>query len=313
MSLAVQTRSRAGSRVVVRPEPPERIVFHSPALVLGEFRCPLSYRAFSSAGRIVNFVLGFPRRAVWIEREDRPRFVADPSLATLYNPGQPYERHPISEEGDESDWLGLSEETAREIVGHFSPVHADSATPFWFHRAVVTRQLFLAQRALFRLANGREATGMELEERAIGIATAVIASAYERRTGSTGGGHRTRELVEGARETIMSTLFQDVGVAEVARRIGVSPFHLCRIFRAATGTSLHAHRRDMRLRVALGLLAAHRGKLSALAMDVGFNSHSHFTAAFRQAFGHAPSSAFRQFSNGTSDTRMKRKSQAASS
>jgi AraC-like DNA-binding protein len=291
MPTTTQPRSRTGSAVVVRPEPPERIVFHSTALVLGEFRCPVSYRAFRSAGRIVNFVLGFPHRAVWIERDDRPRFVADPSLATLYNPGQPYERHPISDEGDESDWLGLSEEIARGIVRHFSPAHADSAAPFWFHRAVVTHRLFLAQRALFRLANTPEVDRLEVEEGAIRIATAVIASAYERGRARPHTGRRTRELVEDARETIMSTLFQNVGVSEVASRIGVSPFHLCRTFRAATGMSLHAYRKDMRLRVALGLLATHRGKLSALAMDVGFNSHSHFTAAFRRAFGQSPSTA----------------------
>jgi AraC-like DNA-binding protein len=289
MSTIAQTRARSGSAVVVRPEPPERIVFHSPALVLGEFRCPVSYRSFSSAGRIVNFVFGFPRRAVWIEREDEPRFVADPSLATLYNPGQPYERHPISDEGDESDWLGLSEEIARDIVRHFNPAHADSDRPFWFHRAVVDRQLFLAQRALFRLANAADADRLEVEERGIRIATAAIACAYQLGTVRARAGRRTREIVENAREAIMSTLFEDVGVSEVARRIGVSPFHLCRIFRAAIGTSLHAYRTEMRLRVALGLLATHRGRLSALAMHVGFSSHSHFTAAFRRAFGCTPS------------------------
>jgi AraC family transcriptional regulator len=33
--------------------------------------------------------------------------------------------------------------------------------------------------------------------------------------------------------------------------------------------------------------------LSALALEVGFSSHSHFSAAFRQVYGESPS-AFRQ-------------------
>jgi AraC family transcriptional regulator len=291
MSPAIETWPRSRSAVVVRPEPPERIVFHSRAVVLGEFRCPVSYRAFNSAGRILNFVIGFPRRAVWIEHQDSPRFVADPSLATLYNPGQPYARHPISEEGDESEWLGLSEDSARDVVRHFSPADADGITPFRFHSAVATQGIFLAQRALFRLAAEPGADRLQLEEQAIRIATAVFASAYRRGRVRAAPGERTRDLGEAAKETIMSTLFENVGVSELARRLGVSPFHLCRAFRAATGTTLHAFRMDMRLRVALGLLGAHRARLSALALRLGFNSHAHFTAAFRRAFGQPPSTA----------------------
>ena len=29
--------------------------------------------------------------------------------------------------------------------------------------------------------------------------------------------------------------------------------------------------------------------MSALALDLGFSSHSHFTAAFKQAYGRSPS------------------------
>jgi AraC-like DNA-binding protein len=48
----------------------------------------------------------------------------------------------------------------------------------------------------------------------------------------------------------------------------------------------------LRLARALDLLARH-DDLTTLSLDLGFSSHSHFSAAFRQAYGRSPSE-FRQ-------------------
>jgi AraC-like DNA-binding protein len=70
-----------------------------------------------------------------------------------------------------------------------------------------------------------------------------------------------------------------------------SAFHLGRIFRAHTGFPLHAYRTQLRLRLALDRLAERPSDLAALALDLGFNSHSHFTDTFRAAFFITPSDA----------------------
>jgi AraC family transcriptional regulator len=75
----------------------------------------------------------------------------------------------------------------------------------------------------------------------------------------------------------------------VARRAGSSVFHLCRTFRRHTGSTLHGYRNQMRLRTALEQVAAPASDLTDLALDLGYSSHSHFTSAFRKAFGMAPS------------------------
>ncbi|HEX6941577.1 MAG TPA: hypothetical protein VF128_01550, partial [Gemmatimonadaceae bacterium] len=100
-------------RDTIVPEPCDRVVFATGDVVAGEFRCPTSYRAFATAGRINHYVVAFPRTSVWIERETLPPFVADPGFATIYNPHQPYQRRPISPDGDLSDWLGVSERLTR--------------------------------------------------------------------------------------------------------------------------------------------------------------------------------------------------------
>lgn len=57
----------------------------------------------------------------------------------------------------------------------------------------------------------------------------------------------------------------------------------------------------MRLARALDLLAGY-DDLSALAQDLGFSSHSHFAAAFQQAYRRTPSE-FRQHVLGQRGTR----------
>jgi AraC-like DNA-binding protein len=48
----------------------------------------------------------------------------------------------------------------------------------------------------------------------------------------------------------------------------------------------------VQLRLARALIEVpHADDLTALALDLGFSSHSHFTAAFRRAFGQSPSTA----------------------
>jgi AraC-like DNA-binding protein len=52
---------------------------------------------------------------------------------------------------------------------------------------------------------------------------------------------------------------------------------------------LPVYRYHLRLRLARALdLLSQYDDLTRLSMDLGFSSHSHFTAAFRQAYGRTP-------------------------
>ncbi len=62
------------------------------------------------------------------------------------------------------------------------------------------------------------------------------------------------------------------------------------------GVSLHRYLMQLRLARALVELP-HAEDLAALALALGFSSHSHFSAAFRRAFGCTPSQ-FRQTARG---------------
>jgi AraC-like DNA-binding protein len=262
-------------------------------VVAGEFRCPTSYPHFAEAGKIHYYVIAFPRSSVWIERGGVGRFVADPRCATLYNPGQPYLRHPISFEGDIADWIGVSERVARELVRPLDPAHADAPEPFRYASASVGSALYLAQRRVFAKLSHAGTDVLDVEEQMLSIVNAVLQSAYRVASpamAATRGALSRRDVVERAKAVMMERLFENLGVAALASAVGASPFHLCRVFREETGTTIGDYRRDVRLRVVLGLTPKYRGNLAALAIDAGFYSHSHLSTAFRHAFGLAPSS-----------------------
>lgn len=82
---------------------------------------------------------------------------------------------------------------------------------------------------------------------------------------------------------------QPLTLADIARAAQCSPFHLARLFRTELGTSLRRYQEGLRFAAAIERLACGESDLLRLALDLGFTSHSHFTANFRRALGVTPS------------------------
>lgn len=101
-----------------------------------------------------------------------------------------------------------------------------------------------------------------------------------------------------AEEAIVGHADENLDVATLAREVGCSPFHLCRLFRAATGQSLRQFRLQQRLGAAVGRLGDGEEDLAAMACDLGFSSHSHMTDAFRRTLGLAPAQLREQLRRG---------------
>lgn len=78
------------------------------------------------------------------------------------------------------------------------------------------------------------------------------------------------------------------GLDEWACAAGVSRRTFTRMFRDETGMSFAAWRQHVRLIEAASRLSR-RQHVTTVALDVGYNSPSAFTAAFRKAFGVSPS------------------------
>ncbi|MPY87470.1 MAG: helix-turn-helix domain-containing protein [Luteitalea sp.] len=110
------------------------------------------------------------------------------------------------------------------------------------------------------------------------------------------GAATTARLIRRTKQFLEAELADPIRLRDVGRAVGASPAYLTHLFRRVEGTSLHQYLTQLRLARALVELP-HADDLTTLAIDIGFSSHSHFTAAFRRAFGVTPSE-FRQTSRG---------------
>lgn len=87
---------------------------------------------------------------------------------------------------------------------------------------------------------------------------------------------------------IESNLSKDITLDDVADACGVSRFHMCRGFVAATGYSVIEYLRGRRLTEAARQLVAGAPSILDVAFDAGYGSHEAFTRAFRECFGRTP-------------------------
>jgi AraC family transcriptional regulator len=107
------------------------------------------------------------------------------------------------------------------------------------------------------------------------------------------------DRAEAAKAYLASRLGEQILLNDVAAAVHMSPFHFARIFQQHTGVPIHRYLTRLRLRTSLERLVDGTNDLTALALDVGFSSHSHFSDAFRREFGRTPSEVRRDASSGT--------------
>ncbi|MCU0888776.1 MAG: AraC family transcriptional regulator [Rubritepida sp.] len=92
---------------------------------------------------------------------------------------------------------------------------------------------------------------------------------------------------------VEARLAQPLTLDEMAGAAGLSRYHFCRAFRAATGRTPHAFLLDRRLERAKALLRGPRIPVAEVARQSGFASPSRFGEVFRRETGATPS-AWRQ-------------------
>ncbi len=269
--------------------------FTSGVVSIGRFRCDVRHPSFGNTGPIRDAVVVFPRTSVWIRHEGGRPFVADPNVVTIYNRGQRYERRPISPTGDHCDWFAVSDAAAREIIAGIAPERAEAPErPFAFERASAPAALYARQRALLRRTLAGHASALEVEEESLAIVDAVLRLAHAARPAgsSATASPRRRDLAEATRAELARTALENRSVAELARTLGASPFHLCRVFREQTGQTMHRYRVGLRVRAAIERLEAPvrgaRASLSTVAHAAGFASHAHFVRICHRELGLTP-------------------------
>lgn len=87
---------------------------------------------------------------------------------------------------------------------------------------------------------------------------------------------------------IVENLAQDLSLEDLAAAADMSPSHLCRRFKQATGSTPYRYVLNARIEKAKELLAKGHVPISDAALSVGFSSQSHFSDTFRRFTGKSP-------------------------
>jgi AraC family transcriptional regulator len=270
---------------------PDRVVFSSALVAIGAFRCPTTHPQFTNSGPTGNHCFVFPRRSVWIQHEGHRPFVADPTTVTMYNPTQRYSRRPLSGDGDRSDWFGVAPTLLREVLTSFDASSADQPERlFRFSRGPCDPETYRMQRLVLQhLRRDTAVDTLLVEETVVTLLARTLANAYAavrpiRRSAAAHG-----RLAERTRAFMSAHFATPCSLTAMAHAVGCSEYHLCRVFRDQTGLTLHGYRHQLRLRRALEDVCESSRDLLDLALELGYTSHSHFTAMFHREFGVTPS------------------------
>lgn len=281
----------------------DTILFESPSVRIGRFLCPARHPRFHDTGPTEGFLFVFPRTAVRIVHPGRPPIDADPNVVTLYNRGQRYRREKLSEEGDLCEFFSVDPAWILEAVHPYDPATADAPDrPFRRTHGPSDARSYLFQRLLVtRLLDGAPAADpLAVEESVARLLRRVVAGVYAAnpvpRAARPGTGRAHADLVDRARRALSQRFREPLGLETLARAVGASPFHLCRVFHRRTGTTLHAYRDQLRLRAALHAVAERGDDLGRVGLDLGYATPSHFSHAFRAAFGLTPTDLRRRAS-----------------
>jgi AraC-like DNA-binding protein len=227
--------------------------------------------------------LVFPYRGVYVRHVGRNDSVAESNQVLFFNQGEEYRiSHPV-EGGDACLSIGVADQWLDELAPR-QHMRDRAGLAFRHQRLRIdARAQALVAQLRYNLA-GNVAEPLEAET----LTLTLVRRALGKRTSHAAGASAGRQkLVDRAKLLLSSDPMRRWTLSEIGAAVGVSPVYLTQVFRLVEGMPLYRYQMRLRLAVALDMLGSY-DDLTRLSLDLGFSSHSHFTAAFRQAYGRTP-------------------------
>ena len=252
-------------------------------VTVGEFVCPPADGRWACENDIGDgFHVVFPWTPVHIARQAMPELVATPNHAVLYPPRLRFHRRHLTSEGDHCLFVVLGAGMCERLGLRPGPAGDPALTP----------TVWLAQRLLAAYLSwpGSDAAVAERLARDL-----VVTTLRPSPTAVSGAGG---SAVEQTKELMACSPGRLLSLERIAREAHYSRFHLLRAFHARTGYTMHQYHLHLRLRRSLGPLLAGE-PVADIALELGFQGHSHFTSRFRRAFGETPSAVRAAAADGT--------------
>lgn len=281
------------------PPHTRQLLYQAMGISFIDFRCRAQVEPEGPEEPNETHSIVFVRRGVFQRTQHREMLTADPNHVLFFNALHPYRySHPLPG-GDACTILAVTTDTALNLVARQSPWDAEEpGTPFHVSYALSSPRIAHIHYELLAMVRRRspelaiQDTMLELAEQALHSAYVTYGNHRRHRHGSltiTGALRRHRDLTEAAKLAINKRLEDLPSLQDLARNLGCSPFHLSRVFHKTAGMSLRRYVNRLRSSVAADRIAVGAPDLTALALDLGFADHSHFTNVFRREWGACPS------------------------
>jgi AraC-like DNA-binding protein len=268
----------------------------SPIIRVRAFRCAACKGGPGPEEASEENTLVLMRHGAFCRHFGRRRVTADVNQAAFFGKGSAYRVSHPGDHGDRGTVFQVPQRILQEFVREWDPALEERPDlPFPFPGGPCESGVFWRHRELVRtLEAGAALEPFWADVTALQIYADVLGAGFlgqgrpaRSRKADTAADHH--DLVEAGRLYFAEHLGERLTLDEVARALNTSPFHFARLFQHGTGLPIHRYLTQLRLRASLDRLAEGRGDLTALALDLGFSSHSHFTGLFRKAFGKTPS------------------------
>jgi len=260
-----------------------RSLLKTPTLAIRDVRCSGGCQHKSPAECATGLHLVFPYRGAFIRHVGVRGTVAEVSQLVFFNEDEEYNiSHPVGG-GDGCLSIAVDPASIRELAAP-GQLAAGPATRFRnSHRGIDAQAQMLV--ALLRHGLSRGAIdALEAETLALALIRRSLGESTSHERATTYG---REKLVDRTKMLLAADPGRRWTLATIAREVGVSPVYLTQVFAQAEGIPLYRYQTKLRLARALELLGDSHS-LTTLALDLGFSSHSHFTAAFRKFYGHSP-------------------------
>jgi AraC-like DNA-binding protein len=263
--------------------------FTSPLFRMVHWCCRAECDALARERHHPWLVLCLPRSGASVIRTGGRPLLLDPGCAVLHAPLSGYTTaHPFGC-GDRGWNVAIFPETLGALGIHETPsALADRVT------AVPGPELMRWRLELERWRRDAAGEPAAVEEATLALLGKILARLAATRRPARRPGRADTELdhervFERARAEILRRYREPLRLGELGRAACASPYHLCRVFKRASGMSVLQYVNRLRLLAALDAVAERDVSLTDLAADLGFSSHSHFTQAFRRELGVTPS------------------------
>jgi len=228
--------------------------------------------------------LVFPYRGVYVRHVGSDQAVAEANQVLFFNATEGYRvSHPVPG-GDASLTLVISEPQLRELAPS-ALLRGGASLKFWSQRLRIDARAQALVALLRHSLRHKLAEPLEAESLALTLVRRALGPRTTHAVGASAGRQR---LVDRIKLVLASDLARRWTLAEIAAEVRGSPVYLTQVFQQVEGVPLYRYQLRLRLARALDLLAQY-DDLSALGLDLGFSSHSHFSAAFRAVYGRSPS------------------------